>query len=879
MSNPSRLAPLSHPGDTIPECIEHFARTLPDRIAVKTRAQQFTWAELNRAANRAARAILAGGDAGRGPVAVLIPRGAGLTVALLAVAKTGRAYAPLNPAHPPERTRHILDDSRALTLVTNRANLALARALAGDRVAVVDLDALAPSQSDANLGVPIAPDEIAAITYTSGSTGKPKGVMQSHRSTLHRRAAAKTFDIGPEDRVAAVGSAGTDNYRALLNGAASYPWAVKEEGFADLGRWLREERVTVYLSVPSVFRDFVASLAPEDRFPDMRLIILRGETLYRSDVDLYRSRFTPHCLLVNELGSMETRTVAQFVIDHATPVTDGIVPVGHVLRDKVVLILDENRREAPAGEVGEIAVSSRYLSPGYWGQPDLTRERFLADPAGGDERTYLTGDMGRFLPDGRLVHLGRKDTQVKIRAQRVEIGEIEAALRALPGVREAAVVAREDQPGDKRLVAYVGVVEPPGPTVTALRRVLDATLPEYAVPAAFVIMDRLPLTPSGKVDRLRLPDPDRARPRLDEPLIAPRTPLETMLAEVWREILGLDAVGVRDGFLDLGGSSLMALRLHAEIERRSGRRVPLASLFDAPTVERQAALLGGDAEAPVPRSLVAIQPKGVGPALFCVPGHGGTVVCFHELARQLGAEQPLYALQPRGLDDDRAPATRIEEMAAEYLEEIRERQPSGPYLLGGFCLGALVAFEMARRLEAAGERVGLLALFDPRRPELGPEVGASSGLIARGARRLTVEYENLRPLAMPERLAYGRAKARSVAERLGRRVARRTGAISEIEPRVAAVQQAQRTAARAFRARAYPGSIVLFMAQRTFTRSYVDPSFGWGGLARELTVRLVPLPDGSVIQHPDGARVVAAELRERIEGVLAEAASAVIRSA
>jgi amino acid adenylation domain-containing protein len=878
MSSPSPLVPLSHPGDTIPECIEHFARTLPDRTAVKTRVQEFTWAELNRAANRVARAILAGGDPGRGPVAVLIPRGAGLTVALLAVSKTGRAYAPLNPAHPPERTRHILNDSQALTLVTNRAHLALARELAGDRVAVVDLDALAPLQSDANLGVKIAPDEVAGITYTSGSTGKPKGVMQSHRSTLHRRAAAQTFDIGPEDRVAAVGSAGTDNYRALLNGAASYPWAVKEEGFADLPRWLREERVSVYLSVPSVFRDFVASLGPGERLPDMRLIILRGETLYRSDVDLYRRHFEPHCVLVNELGSMETRTVAQFPIDHTTVVTEAIVPVGHVLRDKTVLILGEDRRPLPPGEIGEIAVRSRYLSPGYWGQPDLTRERFLPDPAGGDEHTYLTGDMGRFLPDGRLVHLGRKDTQVKIRAQRVEIGEIEAALRALAGVREAAVVAREDQPGDKRLVAYVGVTEPPGPTVTALRRALAATLPDYVVPGAFVVMDRLPLTPSGKVDRLRLPDPGRARPRLDEPMIAPRTPLEATLAEIWREVLGLDALGVRDGFLDLGGSSLVALRLHAEIERRSGRRVPLASLFDAPTVERQAALLDGDAADGAPRSLVAIQPKGAGPALYCVPGHGGTVVCFHELARQLGPEQPLYALQPRGLDDDRAPATRIEEMAAEYLEEIRERQPAGPYLLGGFCLGALVAFEMARRLHAAGEQVGLLALFDPRRPELAPGLAFSSGLIERGARRLTVEYENLRLLAMPERLAYGRAKTRSVVERIGRRVARRTTGLREVEPRVAALQQAQRTAARAFRAHAYPGAVLLFMAQRPFTQSYVDPSFGWGRLARELTVRLVPLPDGSVIQHPDGARVVAAELRERI-GRLDDRAGAVIRSA
>ena len=453
------------------------------------------------------------------------------------------------------------------------------------------MDAIDARLSDADLGLPIPPDSAASITYTSGSTGQPKGVIHSHRSTLHRRMAARRFRIGTDDRVAAVGSAGTDNFRALLNGASSFPWNVKEEGFANLASWLREERITVYHSVPSVFRDFVATLTSADRFPDLRLIILRGETLYRRDVELYKTHLPAHCLLVNELGSTETRTIAQFVIDRDTEVTDSIVPVGHVLQDKTVLILDEDGREAEGGQVGEIAVRSRYLSPGYWRQPDLTRAKFLLDPSGGDERTYLTGDLGRVLGDGRLVHLGRKDSQVKIRAQRIELAEIDAALRHLPGVREAVVVAREDRPGDKRLVAYVVAAEPPGPTVTALRRALADTLPDHMIPPAFVTVNRLPLTPSGKVDRLRLPAPGRTRPRLDAPLVASRTPLEQALADIWRDALGLDAVGIRDSFLDLGGDSLLATQIVSRVRATLQVDLPLRALFESPTVEDMALVI------------------------------------------------------------------------------------------------------------------------------------------------------------------------------------------------------------------------------------------------------------------------------------------------
>jgi acyl-coenzyme A synthetase/AMP-(fatty) acid ligase/acyl carrier protein len=375
-----------------------------------------------------------------------------------------------------------------------------------------------------------------------------------------------------------------DIFGALLNGAALYPLEIKQEGLSVLADWLVRNEITIYRSFPTTFRQFTDTLADNETFPHVRVVHLGGETVTRRDVERYRKHFPPHCILINHLGSNEAGGMATYYIDNATEIEEPTVPVGYPVPDNQVLLLDQHDSAVGPGDAGEIAVRSRYLALGYWGRPDLTRERFLEEPTGGNERLFLTGDLGRRLPDGCLLHLGRKDFQVKVRGYRVELAEIEAALQAIEGVNEAAVVARVEGEAGVRLVAYVASAKPPGLTITTLRDALAATLPDHMIPSAFVFLDALPLTPNGKVDRRSLPAPERLRPNLDVPFAVARTPIEEELVRIWAEVLDLEQIGVHDPFLDLGGNSLLATSVISRVLTAFQVELPLRTLFESPTV-------------------------------------------------------------------------------------------------------------------------------------------------------------------------------------------------------------------------------------------------------------------------------------------------------
>ncbi|MGQ0635971.1 MAG: amino acid adenylation domain-containing protein [Planctomycetaceae bacterium] len=586
---------------------EAFASESPDRPAIKTPAECLTFSRLNRESNRAARALLARSLHSQLPLAVLIEQGASLAVGILAVLKTGRCYVALKPTHPSQRTAFILDDSRADILLTNTRNLSLATALAGDRIPIVNIDTIDPTISSERIECAVSPDCYSSITYTSGSTGKPKGVIHTHRSTLHLGRAAGKANINQHDRVIAVGSSLSFN-RVLINGAGAYPWIVREQAFANLAEWMESEAITVLLSVPTVFRNFVATLSKRQRFPHLRRVILTGETLYRSDVELFRAHFPSDCVLVNELGCTETKTYVQYVIDRGTTITGEIVPVGYALEGKGVEVLDGDGNDAGIEQVGEIAVRSRHLSPGYWRRPELTSARFRPDPDASHERIYLTGDLGYRLPGGCLVHVGRKDWQLKIRGQRVELAEIEAALRQLDSIHDAVVVAREDRPGDKRLVAYFVARQGPAPTSATLRQLLSQSLPDYMVPAAFVQMDALPVTPNGKVDRLSLPDPTLIRPARSQAYAAPQTDIERQVTLIWRELFSTETIGIHDNFFELGGHSLLATQLIARVRNTFGIDLPIHSVFEGPTIEELAARIGAAHRPEIVPSRRALEP-------------------------------------------------------------------------------------------------------------------------------------------------------------------------------------------------------------------------------------------------------------------------------
>jgi amino acid adenylation domain-containing protein len=582
---------------SIPDRFEKIVRRYPNSLAIQARNVTRDYAELNKTANRVARAILGLRGLGQEPVALLLNHDAPMIESILGVLKAGKICVPLDPAYPQERAAYILENSQAQLIVTDNKNLPMARILAQQPYQLLNIEELDTSLSGGNLGLAITPDALAYILYTSGSTGHPKGVIHNHRNVLHNAMRySNGCHIGTEDRVTLLASLGTGQgtptaFSALLTGATLHPFNIREQGIGGLSEWLIREEITVYISAPTVFRHFVATLTGEEKFPELRVIRLGAEQVRKSDVDLYKKYFSPDCVLAIFLSATEVGNFTQYFIHKETEIAGDIVPVGYAVQDMEILLLDDTDREVGFNEVGEIAVKSRYLSPGYWRNPDLTDAAFKPDPAGGSTRIYRTGDLGRKRPDGCLAHIGRKGLQVKIRGFRVELEEIETTLRLHPAVRESIVEAIADESENLRLVAYMIFHQDQALTTTELATYLRTKLPDYMVPSAFVILDSIPLTPTGKIDRRGLPQPDKAAHDSNAPFVAPRSPIEREITDVWCEILGLERVGIYDNFFDLGGHSISATQIVARLQRIFDLDLTSATLLVNPTVAGMAEVI------------------------------------------------------------------------------------------------------------------------------------------------------------------------------------------------------------------------------------------------------------------------------------------------
>jgi len=442
-------------------------------------------------------------------------------------------------------------------ILTNNRNADRARAVIHDTGAWLNIDDVGGSLSAANPGLSISPECLAAIRYTSGSTGSPRGVVETHQNVLQSvMLRAHEMKTCADDRLSLLhfvgfGSAYTHLFQSLLNGASLLPFDVKSESIHRLARWLREEQITIFHAPPALFRRLADSLSGGEKFPALRLVLLSGAPITQLDFDLYKRHFAPEALLEIGMGSTEARGICSAVVDQTFSFPADGSPVGYPRPGKKILLLDENGHEVGPREVGEIAVRGRNLNPGYWRRPDLTGSKFLGDPSGGDERMYLTGDLGRMLPDGFLIHLGRKDFMVKIRGYRVEPAEIERALLAHPQIKDAGVAAWDREPGEKYLVAYVVSREVSAPSIDELHSFLKEKLPDYMMPSAFLFLPFLPLT-NGKLDRKALPKPDDKRPELGQPYTPPQSGIVMKLAQIWAEVFSLDRVGIHDNFFDLG---------------------------------------------------------------------------------------------------------------------------------------------------------------------------------------------------------------------------------------------------------------------------------------------------------------------------------------
>ena len=709
-------------------CLHHSfeaqARANPESIAVTDGAHQISYATLNAQANRLAHHLIALGVKDEARVAICLQRSARMLVAMLAVVKAGGAYVPIAPEAPPERNAFILEDSRAVLLISLTT---LAKGLEHGTLRIVDLDeqqAAIDVRPDNDPDLPIAIDRLLYVIYTSGSTGKPKGALITHFNAARLFAATDHwFDFGANDVWTMFHSFAFDFSVWEIWGALAYggrllivPHLVSRtpEDFIDL---INREGVTVLNQTPSAFRQFMDAEERHPLYADtvLRLVIFGGEALdMKSLAPWYARHGEMHPRLVNMYGITETTVHVTYRPLGVSDVAAGRSVIGEPIRDLQLQVLNAALEPVPVGVPGEMFVAGDGLCRGYLDRPELTAERFIERDLGNGRtiRLYRTGDLARRLANGDIEYLGRTDDQVKIRGFRIELGEIEAALNEHPGVKSSVVVVREDG-DDKRLVAYLVVADSVAtPSTVALREFLLTRVPDYMMPVAFVALERLPLNANGKINRLALPAPHLDRSGGASAFVPPRDAVEQAILHHWEAVLKLHPISVRDNFFEIGGHSLLAVNLIARLEREFGQRLPMATLFRRPSVEQLAQVLR--AQAPVASNplLVPIQPSGEGRAFFCVAGGGGSVMYYYPLAFHMGAERPFLGLQAVGLDGDNEPMTSVEALAAAQLEAIRAAQPHGPYLLGGHCFGGSVAFEISQRLLAQGEEVELLVLID-----------------------------------------------------------------------------------------------------------------------------------------------------------------------
>lgn len=664
-------------------------------------------------------------------VGLLLDQGTVAIAAILGVLRAGLAYVPLDPADPPVRLHGICADARIRALVTSERHAALAARIVPDGVPVIRADGTDDRPSDDGATRPDGhlrtTDDPAVLVYTSGSTGQPKGVIQTHRTLLHYAASyADRLGIGSDDRVSLLytlsfSATSLDIYGALLRGATLCTYDIRRRGLDGVAAFIDEERISVLHSVPTVFR-FVAGESPAPAvFGSVRVIDLGGEPVVRSDVRLARQRFAPDCLFVNHYAATEVSVIAQHVAEPADGSGDGLLPAGLAAAGMEILLLREDGSPADPGEAGEIVVRSRFLSPGYWGRPELTERSFRDASADGSLRSYRTGDTGRRDEHGRLVVLGRRDARVKIRGHSVDPGEVEAALRGLPGVRDAVVIVERgvaEAPGDPRLVGYV-LVDRGRADATSLRTELRDRLPLYMLPRELRFLATFPVTSTGKVDRAALRSVPELAPAAPAPADPPEGDLETRVAEIFADLLGVAVTSRHDDFFMLGGTSLTLTQLQTVMAREMGsdadpgeivRRASVAEV--AASVDRR---LRG-AGRPVSSLLVPLREGGDGPGVFLVHGWHGQAFVSPVFLDAIDARHPVHAVQARGLTDDAEPNTTVEAMAAAYLAAIREFRPHGAPVLIGICAGSIIAQEMARRLHADGQPVAALVMIDPPFP-------------------------------------------------------------------------------------------------------------------------------------------------------------------
>lgn len=905
---PDPSVPLTQPRhEPVTASIAAWAERTPDAPAISHGGGNVSYRALDAAAAGICQSLLERGVRPGDVVAVRGERSFGLISSMVGVLMSGGVLLTLDRNLPRERQRTLLELA-GVKLVLHCGSFRAQDSWLSE-MSSIDVLSIEPRGSDLSSHSPAAraarcaldPKDPAYLFFTSGTTGVPKGVLGCHKGLSHFLAwERERFEVGPGDRVAQLTGLSfdvvlRDIFLPLTSGATLV--LPESEGDLSSGKimpWLERERISILHTVPALAHTWLSGIpqgqAGRVTLRHLRWTLFAGEPLTDRLVQRWRTAFPASGAIGNLYGPTET-TLAKCFYQVPDVPAPGVQPVGRPLPQTQALVLSRARMLCGPYESGEIVVRTPFRSLGYFKAPLETEKRFVRNPCrdDDDDLIYYTGDRGRYKPDGTLEILGRLDHQVKIRGVRIELGEVESALARHPKLRQVLVVAREDEPGEKRLVAYVVAHEGATVSPAEVRGFAAESLPGYMVPSAIVAMTALPLTPNGKVDRRALPVPavTLPAPRADDRGPGPLLSLHHQLIDIWESVLNVRPIGLNDDFFTLGGHSLLAVRLVDEVERVCGKAIPLASLFAGATIEHMAQLLLEPEDGSAEPRVVAIQPGGSRRPLFFFHGDylGGGFYCTN-LSRYLGDEQPFHAMQPHGLGSTEIPRT-IEAMAADHRRALRAVQPEGPYFLGSFCDAGIIALEVARQLRAEGQIVETLVLIDSvlRKPRLelvhrlvqraGALVGHRGDALLYDYLRLRNVHTQLKPLLRGHASTTGvdapPTEPTQPHSQTGAGAARGRRLIGNLfNPAVETLRLDKRGqyqwAKLNYRARPYPGHVALLWAEQELPprqrQTYIAE---WQAIAPRAQTYIVPGTHLTCITTQVG------ELADRIDACLREA--------
>ncbi len=835
------------------------------RVAIQTETETVTYAELAERAHRISRELLQRCGPGPGQVALLCGRGAGMLASVLGTLFANKTYVAIDPGWPIKRIQTIATDAQAEAIVFEHAFREQASFETTIKIDVDDVLAGPPVDPLADI---VDPDQLAYILYTSGSTGVPKGVMQSHRNVLtHIENYANSLRLDSNDRLTLFPSycydaAVMDIFGALLSGAALYPLDASTTEPAELVERIEEAQITVLHLTPTVFRHLLQGTNGSAQFASVRAVVLGGEEAGPDIFPLFQEHFASGCTLINGLGPTECTLALQYSCTASSQVPAKL-PVGRPVEGIHLQLVDENNR--PGALEGEIVLSGEQLALGYWCRPEITAEVFSPDEEG--RRSYRTGDLGRLLSDGNIEYVGRKDFQVKVQGVRIELYEIEAALLKVSGLQSAVVVVSAHGE-NKQLWAYYTSTHKLDEN--DIRDELSASLPLSMVPSRFIEVQEMPLLANGKIDRRALLNTDEAP--LAHSFKLPNTWLERALVEIWQQVLHVQPISIDDNFFALGGHSLLALRLLSTVFRSLGCRLPIAALFETPTIESMALRIAAAQGHEQNSALVRMQPKGTRPPIFLVHPAGGDVLCFRHLTLALGNEQPAYGLQDPAIASGDPPLTSIPEIASNYLRAIEAVRPQGPWALGGWSFGGIVAFEMCRQLRDAGEPLPELILFDtwaPGQTTRALELDDASLLafIARWDFNIEVDVKDLESKTLEEQIAF-------VSDQTGATARSREHLQSELF-RARDILHARRVALISYQPGSYDGSVTLFRAAER--PSQQGPDFidyadnGWSKLCSSSLEVVSVSGSHQTMAEPPHVETLAREVASRLDAAFSVA--------